>query len=126
MKPKLHGSRDSCPSGWDNKTNAGVSKATHCNLTRVATGLFLTGDKVKPGDCSGDSGMRGVGQHYLAPWPSGATTGAKISPQPHQALYGHWAECCPPNSMGSYKIGRGTPEPALALLCPGVWPYSGG
>ena len=108
LKPKLGGPRDSCPPGWDNKTKVGLGKATHCNLTGVATGLFLTGDKVKPGDCSGDSGMQGVGQRYLAPWPAGAS-GAKISSQPRQALYGHGAEDCPPSSMDSCRIGRGTP-----------------
>lgn len=62
----------------------------------MATELFLKEDKVKPGDCSGDFGMWGVGQCYLPPWPTGAAWGAKISSQPHQALYGHWVEGYPP------------------------------
>lgn len=85
----------------------GASKATHCNLTRMATELFLKGDKVKPGDCSGDFGMQGVGQCYLPPWPTGAVSGAKISPQPRQALYGHRVEGRPHSSFtDSYKIAK--------------------
>lgn len=75
----------------------------------MATELFLKEDKVKPGDCSGDFGMWGVGQCYLPPWPTGAAWGAKISSQPHQALYGHWVEGYPPSSStDSYKIGKDT------------------
>lgn len=53
---------------------------------------------------------RGVGQCYLPPWPTGAASGAKISPQPRQALYGHWVEGHPPysSSTDSYKIAKDT------------------
>ena len=112
LKPKLSGLRDSCPSGWDNKTSVGMGKATHSNLTGIATGLFLTGDKVKPGDCSGDSGMQGVGQRYLAPWPDGAS-GAKISPQPRQALYGHRVKGYPPQIHGLLRDRQGRPQSQL-------------
>lgn len=96
----------------------GVGKATHCNLTGVATELFLTGDKVKPGDCSGDSGMQRVGQCYLAPWPAGAS-GAKISPQPHKTLYGHRQRVAPHSSMDYYRIGRGATRASSSPSLPG-------
>lgn len=114
LKSKLGGLRDSCPSGWNNKASVGVGKATHCNLTGVATELFLTEDKVKPGDCSGDSGMQRVGQCYLAPLPAGAS-GAKISPQPHKTLYGHRQRASPHSSMDYYRIGRGATRTSPSL-----------
>lgn len=57
------------------------------------------------------AGVGEVGQCYLPPWPTGAASGAKISPQPRQALYGHWVEGYPhthSSSTDSYKLGKDT------------------
>lgn len=92
----------------------GVSKVTHCNLTRVATGLFLTwGTKLNLGIVLGTLVCRGWGSVI---WPPGLLVlpqEPKLVPSPSRPCMGTgWRAASPPLSS---RIGSGNPGASCSL-----------